>query len=60
MKGTVVDKSTNREINVWINGRELGNSFKGILNAMRKARNQLANMTIGIIDSRNAETFSIP
>lgn len=39
--------STNRKINIWINGRQVENTFKGITNAMRKARNELANMTIG-------------
>lgn len=41
------NKSTNRKINIWINGRQVENTFKGINNAMRKARNELANMTIG-------------
>jgi len=38
---------TNRRINIWINDKEVENSFKGISDSMRKAKNELAHMTIG-------------
>jgi len=43
----MANNSTNRKINIWINGKQVENSYKGISNSMRKARNELANMTIG-------------
>jgi len=43
----MADKSTTRKINIWINGRQVENTYKGIWTSMRKARNELANMTVG-------------
>ncbi|MDF1547103.1 MAG: phage tail tape measure protein [Bacteroidales bacterium] len=44
---------TNRKINIWINGAQVENTYKGITNAIRKSRNELANMTIGSRDYIN-------
>ena len=38
---------TTRKLNIWINGKEVENTFAGITNAMRKSRNELAQMEIG-------------
>lgn len=38
---------TVRKLNIWINDKQVEASFKGITNAMRLARNQLALMEIG-------------
>ncbi len=40
-------ESTNRRINIWINDQQVVNSYKGISNALRKTRNELANMAMG-------------
>ncbi len=42
-----MSNSTNRKINIWINDKQVVNSYKGISNAIRQARNEQANMTIG-------------
>jgi len=39
--------TTNRKIYIWINGKQVENSYKGISNAIRKTRNELATMTMG-------------
>lgn len=37
----------NRRINIYVNGQQVENTFKGVKSAMRKARYELSNMTIG-------------